>query len=306
MAVRPRRENEYVGDYSRYGFDQQQANPPRKSGRGLTIAAALLIVVGVALIVVALALWLPHQRDYQAVHDVSAQAQQSVTEGTQTSQPVVDFSALKQLNSEIVGWIQIPDTAVNYPITKHSDNDYYLNHALDQSDNPYGCVFMDYRCDTYANDRTTIIYGHHLKNGEEFAKIADYSDQAQFDTLGVIYYVSEDGVVHDLVPLCCMVVNGYDVDSLRVDFADDADFQSYVQSTIDRSSAKSDKVVVQGLTHLYMLSTCSYAQENDRTILVCVDRSAVSGTGTADVSAGAEQIQAAANQVAGVTPATEG
>ncbi len=275
--------------------------PKKKGGKGLTIAAVLLLVVGIALIALSLAIWLPHQRNYEAVHNVSVQAAQDVTEGTQTTVPTVDFTALRLINPEIQGWVQIPDTVVNYAVAQHADNDFYLDHALDQSYNPYGTVFLDYRCSPYALDYTTVVYGHHLQNGEEFAKIADYSDQAEFDTLDHIFYVTPNGVVHDLAALSCMVVNGYDVESVRAgDFVDDADFQAYVQSTINRSSAVTSRPIVGAITHLYIFSTCSYAQENDRTVLVCVDRSVLGLASLSDSAQAGEasQIQAAADAAA--------
>lgn len=275
--------------------------PRRSTGpSGTTVAAALLIVIGVALVAVALVMWLPHQRDYSAVHNVSAQAAQNVVEGTETVAPTVDFTALKQLNPEIVGWVQIPDTPVNYAVPQHSDNDFYLEHALDASYNPYGSVFLDYRSDPYAADYNTVIYGHHLKNGEEFAKIADYSDQAEFDTLSVIYYVSQDGVVHRLTPLCVFVVDGYDVDSVRTSFTDQQDFTNYLGQTLARSSARNSQVAVSGIDHLYMLSTCSYERENDRTILVCVDADVYGGEAGVSDAADIAAIEQGVSDVTGV------
>ena len=97
-----------------------------------------------------------------------------------------------------------------------------------------------------------------------------------------------------------MVVNGYDVDSIQFDFADQASFESYVQSLIDRSSARSSTATASGVNHIYMLSTCSYAQENDRTILVCVDLNGSNGP-VVDASQSMNDIQAAADQAAGIT-----
>lgn len=255
-------------------------NNGKGSGKGLKIAAWVLIVIGIALIIAAAALWLPHYLDYKAVRDTSTAAQEIgvtsqevVVNGTTVELPKVDFTALKAYNPEIVGWIQIPGTVINYAVPQHTDNDFYLEHALDQSYNPYGSVFMDYRSDPNANDWNTVIYGHHLQNGEEFARIADYSDQTEFDTITQIYYVGSDGTVHILEPLCCFVVDGYDVESVRTDFSDATDFAQYVGSTLERSAAVSSKTVKNQISHLYMLSTCSYDSPNDRTILVCVDAS---------------------------------
>lgn len=283
------------------------ANSGRRSSgpSGTAIVAGLLIVVGVVLIVVALVMWLPHQRNYSAVHNVSAQAAKNVVEGTATVAPKVDFTALKQFNPEIVGWVQIPDTPINYAVPQHTDNEFYLDHALDASYNPYGSVFMDHRSDPSATDYNTVIYGHHLQNGEEFAKIADYSEQAEFDTLSVIYYVSQDGTVHRLAPLCAFVVNGYDVDSVRTDFADQQDFSQYLGQTLARSSAKNSQVAISGINHLYMLSTCSYERDNDRTILACVDADVFGGQAGVSAQSDIAAIQQGVQDVTGVQDPAE-
>ncbi len=71
----------------------------------------------------------------------------------------VDFSKLKEKNSDTIAWIKVNGTNINYPIVKTTDNDYYLNHSFDKTYNDAGWIFMDYR-NTLNNDKNTIIYGH--------------------------------------------------------------------------------------------------------------------------------------------------
>lgn len=276
-------------------YGDPSGRPPKKGISGTTIAAIILMIVGVGLLVTALVIYMNNQRNYQVGKDEYSALAQNVTEDSATSEPIVDFAALKAQNPEVVGWIQIPDTPVNYPIAQHSDNDYYLEHTFTDQFNLAGSVFLDYRSDAMLGDRTTVIYGHHLQNGEMFARIADYSAQAEFDTVSGLYYVTEDGAVHDLVPLCCLVVDGYETEVLQFEFSDDASFASYVQSLIDRSSARAANATSQGISHVYLLSTCSYERENDRTILVAVDRSEL-GSAAQDATQNIEAIREAADE----------
>ena len=57
----------------------------------------------------------------------------------------VNFSKLKEMNKEVVAWIFVRGTNINYPVVQHSDNQYYLNHSFSRSKNEAGWVFMDYR-----------------------------------------------------------------------------------------------------------------------------------------------------------------
>ena len=284
-----------------YGAPQPPQQPPKKSGKGLVIAAVVLLVVGLALLIGAGVIWWQSQQAYnENVEEYHQLADANVTEDASTGRPVVDFAALKALNPQIVGWIQIPNMPVNYPVCQADNNDYYLNHSFLGRDDEFGAIFMDYRSPADLSGYNTVMYGHHLKNGEMFAEVAGYSNQDNFNTIQNIYYVAQDNQVHVLVPLCCIVVSGYDVDAIRFSFADRADFEAYVQSLIDRSSARSPLASSVGVNHIYMLSTCSYATENERTILVCTDLTASNGP-VVDATQNMADIQAAADSAAGVT-----
>ncbi len=82
----------------------------------------------------------------------------------------VDFSNLLKENNEVVGWIKVDGTNINYPILKHNDNSYYLNHSFDKTSNNAGWIFMDYRNNLF-NDYNTIIYGHGRVDGTMFGTL---------------------------------------------------------------------------------------------------------------------------------------
>lgn len=84
----------------------------------------------------------------------------------------VDLSALKEKNNDTVGFINIKNTNINYPIVQTTNNDYYLNHAYDKSYNEAGWVFMDYRNNNF-NDFNTILYGHGRLNKTVFGSLKD-------------------------------------------------------------------------------------------------------------------------------------
>lgn len=281
------------------------ATPRRKRSNAALVVGIVLLVAGLVAIGVSATLLFKTAAEYEVGNEEYASIVESaVVEDTVTGKPNVDFGALMAQNPEIVGWIQIPGTQVNYPVAQHGDNDYYLDHTFLGQYNLAGSVFMDCRSSSGLQDRVTVLYGHHLKNGAMFARVADYSDQAEFNTLGEVYYVSGDGVLHTLEPLCSIVVSGYDVDVLVFDFADENDFSSYVYSLIQRSSASAPNASPEGAQHIFILSTCSYGSENERTMLVCVEKGATPITDEAGYAQVAD-IQNAADQAAGIAPESE-
>ena len=83
----------------------------------------------------------------------------------------VDFNDLLAKNSDTVGWIQVQGTNINYPIVQTTNNDYYLNHAFDKTENKAGRVYMDYRNNAVEFNQNTIIYAHSRYNGTMFGSL---------------------------------------------------------------------------------------------------------------------------------------
>lgn len=77
--------------------------------------------------------------------------------------PSVDFETLRENGPDIIGWLSLPDTVLNYPVTQTDNNEYYLNHLYDGTYNKVGCLFADYENRADFSDRNTIIYGHNMR-----------------------------------------------------------------------------------------------------------------------------------------------
>ena len=102
-------------------------------------------------------------------------------ESTTPPTPQVDFDSLRSVNPEIVAWLTIDGTNIDYPVAQHSDNNYYLHHLFTGEWNSSGCLFMDCNNQTDISDRHTIIYGHHMDNGTMFQNLMGYKDQSFYD-----------------------------------------------------------------------------------------------------------------------------
>ena len=92
----------------------------------------------------------------------------------------VNFSDLIAKNSDTVGWIQVKGTNINYPIVKTTDNNFYLNHAFDKTENEAGWVFMDYRNDAVNFNQNTIIYAHSRLTGSMFGSLKNILDSSWY------------------------------------------------------------------------------------------------------------------------------
>lgn len=94
---------------------------------------------------------------------------------------VIDFPPLQNVNADVIGWIKIADTQIDYPIVQGTDNDFYLFRSWDGTENINGAIFADsYNANDFT-DMNTFIYGHHMNNGSMFANLQYYKDQDFFE-----------------------------------------------------------------------------------------------------------------------------
>lgn len=89
-----------------------------------------------------------------------------------TSIDDINFTELSRVNNDVVAWLIVDSTNINYPIVKTSDNDFYLNHNFNKINDSNGWTFMDYRNSGNMDDENTIFYGHNLMNKTSFGSIS--------------------------------------------------------------------------------------------------------------------------------------
>ena len=100
----------------------------------------------------------------------------------------IDFESLQKVNDDIIAWIKIPDTTIDYAIVQGIDNDYYLHYNAMKEKNYAGAVFVDYNNINPFKDVHTIVYAHNVKHGTMFAPLEKYMDEDFFQE-HPIYYI---------------------------------------------------------------------------------------------------------------------
>ena len=89
----------------------------------------------------------------------------------------INWDELKKINPDIVGWIRIKDTVVNYPIVRGANNDIYIHKTFEGKTASAGAIFMDYRNEADFSDYVTVLYGHNMKNKSMFSMLRQYLDK---------------------------------------------------------------------------------------------------------------------------------
>lgn len=106
----------------------------------------------------------------------------------------LNLSALQAINPEIIGWIYIPNTQVNYPLLHTNNNSTYLSTTWDGESNSGGSIFLEAQCSPDMTDFNTIIYGHNMLNGSMFATLHRYSDYSYYQSHPYVYITTNNGV----------------------------------------------------------------------------------------------------------------
>ena len=106
----------------------------------------------------------------------------------------IDLAALRQVNPDVVGWICIPNSKINYPLMQGEDNTFYLEHTWEGVKNPYGSIYVESRNSPDLTDFNTIVYGHNMLNGSMFAGLSNYAYQWYWTWNPYVYIVTDAGV----------------------------------------------------------------------------------------------------------------
>lgn len=199
------------------------------------------------------------------------------------------FAPLLEMNSDIIGWITVPNSVIDYPVVQTTDNDYYLHKNINKEDDKNGTIFADFNCQiTYEQPcKNIVLYGHHMKSGNMFQNLMKYCKVDYYRQNPVIRfntkYDEAEWVVFAVMKLNTRVEHGPVFNFMRSTFSDDQDFSVFIEDIRKRSIIDTyDEIDVAPTDELLTLSTCSYEYADFRTVVVA--RKVREGETTIDVS----------------------
>jgi sortase B len=171
------------------------------------------------------------------------------------------FKELLQTNEDIVGWLRIDNTKIDYPVLQSKDNDFYLNHYIKKDKNVNGSIFMDYRNNIETNNRHIIVYGHNMKNRTMFTSLLNYESRWFLEQHPIIEFDTLYG--NEKWEIFSVQFTDTDYDYIKTDFIDDEHFRSYIDDLQKKSLHKS-KIELSDKDVVLTLSTCSSSSDQAR------------------------------------------
>jgi len=197
---------------------------------------------------------------------------------TKANEPVMlpEFQELYKRNADIVGWLEISGTRVNYPIMQNrQDAQYYLNHDFDKKKNINGLPFLDEHSRINGSD-ILLIHGHHMKNGSMFADLMKYKKESYYKEhpefqFSTIYEKEEYEIVAVILSKVYRktddVFKYYEIENVETPEA----FDSYMQN-IKNLALYDTGVTARYGDKLIVLSTCEYSTKDGRLAVVARKR----------------------------------
>lgn len=180
----------------------------------------------------------------------------------------IDFEWLNKINPDTAAWLYCPDTAIDYPVMRADDYDWYLHHLPDGSSNANGTLFLDPNCPEDFLGDLSIIYGHHMKSGRMFGSLTGYKKQDYFDEHPYMFLYTEKGNYRVDLKYGCVISAGEWRDRA---FMYEVNLDALLAYASTKTTFKSAAEYGDDDSFL-VLSTCSYEFDDARYIVIGVLR----------------------------------
>ena len=167
----------------------------------------------------------------------------------------IDMARIRKVNKDVVAWIEIEDTNINYPVLQGKDNEYYLNRNYEKQYLVAGSIFVDAFNKGNFSDLHTIIYGHNMHSGAMFGNLDKFQKETYRDKHPYIKLLTTDGKWHKYEIYSYYTAN-IDDGTFQIFSSDKEAYSNYVSLTMKKNVYKKTKAPSKG-EKIITLSTCT-------------------------------------------------
>ena len=240
---------------------------PKSSGKHIvrtlsrTVDNAVLLTLLVCLIFSSYSFWDTHQVNEAADSKKYATYKPTSEEGKKT------FAELQAMNSDVMGWLTIYGTSIDYPLVKaQKDNFTYLSKNAEGEWESSGSIYVDYRNSTHFEDFNTIIHGHHMAEHKMFGDLELFTKQDFFNEhqYANLYF---DDANHGLEIFAVLTIDAYHPVASTPNITDPAVKQDLLNSILGEAVNKRD-IPITTDDHIVVMTTCNLTETNGRYTLV--------------------------------------
>lgn len=196
--------------------------------------------------------------------DIQTETKPSLPNTNQTYSPNfinINLDYYINKNNETVGWIQIENTKINYPIVQHKDNSYYLNHDFYNKKTSIGWIFADYRNNFETLNNNTILYGHNLIDHYMFGILPTFLNKNWINKKQQHYIKIVTKNSNTIWEIFSVYKIPPTTDYLQTTFYSIETYQNFIDTITNRSTHKLN-VPVDTTDKIITLSTCDNTGKN--------------------------------------------
>lgn len=197
------------------------------------------------------------------------------TAPTEETEPGIlpDYAELYEMNSDLVGWITIEGTKIDYPVMQTPDEaNYYLKRNFYGEDSARGCIYIREDCDMLEPSDNITVYGHNMMDGSMFAGLHAYISKDAWEENPLIFFdnLYEYHVykIFAVFKTTATLGSGFSYHQF-VDAESEEDFNEFIKTIKDMEFYETGITPVYG-DKIICLSTCEYTQNNGRLVVAAV------------------------------------
>ena len=198
------------------------------------------------------------------------------TEPTETEptepQILEQYQAVYELNNDMVGWIEVPGTKVNYPVMQTPGNkDYYLKRDFYHNWSEWGSIYAREVCDINKPSDNVVLYGHHMADGSMFAQLEtrykkqSFWEEHQYLTFDTLYEHHTYQIIA-VFRTSANVGQGFSYHIFN-EADSEEEFNEFI-AEVKRLALYDTGLTAEYGDKLLTLSTCEYTLDNGRFVVV--------------------------------------
>ena len=195
----------------------------------------------------------------------------------QKSERMLKLEELQKQNPDIIGWLEIENTNINYPVLQGTDNSYYMNHNYKKKQTKSGSIFLDKSYSWSTPDDNLLIYGHNMSNGAMFQNLLKYKSKSFYNNHPTIRFTTDtEDAYYDIISVFeSKVYNKSDKNVFRyyqfINAKSENEYNDFVSNAEKISLYDTGQTAKYG-DQLLTLSTCAYHTKNGRFAVVAKKR----------------------------------
>ena len=197
----------------------------------------------------------------------------------------VNFDELMAENTDVVGWLYLEGTKINYPVVKGVDNDYYLHRLINGHYSYGGTLFLDASCRRDWSSRNNIIYGHNMNDGSMFRPLIAYKKQEYVDEHPYLYLATPKGNYR--LDIFAGIITESEAEVFSTVFPSNESFNTWYKKMMEKSVIKTG-IEPNENSRIVSMSTCTYEKPDMRFVVMAVMRPIVPAETPAEVVMPAE------------------